>query len=179
MFSIQHSLENEHVRLNPLTVNDFDALYKLASDKKVWEQHPNKDRWQRAVFKTFFDGAMQSKGAFKIMDKRTGRVAGSTRFYDYNEQDNSIHIGYTFFGTSYWGTGLNAAVKRLMLDYVFQFVDRVHFQVGATNYRSQIAVNRLGAIKTGEQEVAYIGEQPKLNFLYELKKEDWHSRTSI
>jgi len=57
-FSIQPTLENENVRLVPLQEADFEALYEVASDPKVWEQHPNKDRWKREVFKTFFDGAM-------------------------------------------------------------------------------------------------------------------------
>jgi len=171
MFSIQTPLENERALLVPLVEADFDDLYAIASDKKVWEQHPNKDRWQETIFRTFFEGAMQSKGAFKIIDKETDLVAGSTRFYSYNEEDNSIQIGYTFLATQFWGTGLNPAVKKLMLAYAFQFVDRVYFQVGAGNLRSQIAVSRLGATKIAEQEVAYFGEQPKLNFVYELKKQ--------
>lgn len=171
MFSIQTPLENERALLVPLVEADFDDLYAIASDKRVWEQHPNKDRWQETIFRTFFEGAIQSKGAFKIIDKETGLVAGSTRFYSYNEEDNSIQIGYTFFATQFWGTGLNPAVKKLMLAHAFQFVDRVYFQVGAGNLRSQIAVSRLGATKIAEQEVAYFGEQPKLNFVYELKKQ--------
>ncbi|MDX3916153.1 MAG: GNAT family N-acetyltransferase [Pseudosphingobacterium sp.] len=171
MFSIQTPLENERALLVPLVEADFDDLYAIASDKKVWEQHPNKDRWQETIFRTFFEGAMQSKGAFKIIDKETDLVAGSTRFYSYNQEDNSIQIGYTFLATQFWGTGLNPAVKKLMLAYAFQFVDRVYFQVGAGNLRSQIAVSRLGATKIAEQEVAYFGEQPKLNFVYELKKQ--------
>jgi hypothetical protein len=27
---------------------------------------------------------MESRGAFKIIEKNTGEIAGSTRFYDYN-----------------------------------------------------------------------------------------------
>lgn len=172
-FSLQPVLENEKILLLPLEENDFDALYAVASDPKIWEQHPNKDRWREEVFRTFFEGAIQSKGAFKIIDKTTGEIAGSTRFYDYNEQENSIFIGYTFYATRYWGTGFNPAVKKLLLDYLFQFVSEVGFHVGANNVRSQIAVGRIGAKKTGEMEVNYYGEPPKLNFVYGLSKEEW------
>src|SRR5215217_9272170 len=97
-FSIQPILENEKVILYPLQEKDFEALYSVASDPKIWEQHPNKDRWKKDVFRTFFEGALQSKGAFKIIDKSTGAVAGSTRIYDHQEQDSSVFIGYTFLG---------------------------------------------------------------------------------
>jgi RimJ/RimL family protein N-acetyltransferase len=174
-FSIQPLLANEKVALYPLQETDFEALYQVASDPKVWEQHPNKDRWKKDVFRTFFDGALQSKGAFRIVDKTTGNIIGSTRFYDYNEQDNSIFIGYTFYATSYWGKGVNPAVKTLMLDYIFPFVTSVYFHIGANNIRSQIAISRIGAEKIGEQEVSYFGEAPRMNFVYEISSQKWNT----
>lgn len=168
-FSIQTPLENDKALLLPLQDSDFEALYAVASDPAVWAQHPNKDRWQREVFANFFDGAMKSGGAFRIIDKATGEVAGSSRFYDYDEAENTILIGYTFYGTRFWGKGLNPSVKKLMLDYIFQFVDKVQFHIGSHNFRSQIAITRLGAEKVGELEVAYYGEPSKLNFVYELR----------
>jgi RimJ/RimL family protein N-acetyltransferase len=174
-FNIQPELESEDLLLSPLQEDDFDALYEVASDPLIWAQHPNKDRWKKEVFQNFFTGAIQSKGAFKIVDKATGKAIGSTRFYDYDENDNSLLIGYTFYARAYWSKGVNPAVKCLMLDYIFSFVSKVGFHIGADNIRSQIAISRLGAIKVAEQEVTYFGETPKLNFVYEIKKEDWQT----
>lgn len=174
--SLQPVLENDHIVLYPLTEEDFEALYAVASDPGIWEQHPNRDRWKRDVFRTFFDGAIQSGGAFKVVDKARGTIAGSTRMYDYNEDDSSILIGYTFYATEYWGKGVNPAVKALMLDYLFQFVEHVYFHIGAVNTRSQVAITRLGARKVGEQEVAYFGEAPKLNYVYAIEKDEWLAR---
>jgi len=175
-FSLQPVLETATLRLLPLQADDFKDLYAVAADPRIWEQHPNKDRWQEPAFTTFFEGALQSKGAFKIVDKVTGATLGSTRFYDYNPEDKSIFIGYTFYGTSSWGKGINPAVKALLLDYVFEFVETVRFHIGADNVRSQMAIQRLGATKVAEQEVTYYGEQPKLNFVYELTKPAWTAR---
>lgn len=172
-FSIQPTLENERIKLLPLATSDFEALYKVASDPEIWMQHPNKDRWKREVFESFFEGAIDSKGAFKIIDKESGEIAGSSRFYNYDETNKSILIGYTFYATAYWGKGINPSVKKLMMDYIFQYVDKVLFHVGATNLRSQIAVTRLGAKKIAEENVAYYGEPAKLNFVYEIEKEKY------
>jgi len=177
--NIQPTLQNESIILFPLGEKDFDDLYKTASDPKIWEQHPNKDRWQKEVFKTFFEGAIQSKGAFKIVDKESGRIIGSTRFYDYNVEDNSIFIGYTFYETSSWGKGINPSVKAMMLDYIFHFVEKVCFHIGANNVRSQIAIGRLGAEKIGEQEVSYFGEKSQLNYIYEIKKDQWRTQSGV
>lgn len=170
---IQPILENEKVFLFPLAERDFDDLYRAASDPAVWEQHPNPDRWRLEVFRTYFEGAMQSKGAFKIVEKTSGEIIGSTRFYDYNEQESSILIGYTFLAAKFWGRGFNHAVKISLLDYIFRFVKKVYFHIGANNVRSQIAITRIGADKCGELEVNYYGEASRLNFVYEISRETW------
>ena len=174
MINIQPQLENDLVILEPLNQNDFENLYAAAADPKVWEQHPNKNRYKRDVFQTFFDGAIESKGAFKIIFKETNQVIGSSRFYDYDENDASIIVGYTFYSTDSWGKGINPSVKKLMFDYIFQFVDKIYLHVGANNIRSQIAVQRLDCTKIQEELVAYYGEEPKLNFVYEITKETWY-----
>ncbi|RXM53339.1 MULTISPECIES: GNAT family N-acetyltransferase [unclassified Chryseobacterium] len=172
-FSVQPVLESEEFQLIPLQQGDFESLYEVASDPKVWEQHPNKDRYQREVFENFFRGAIESNGAFKIVEKATGDVLGSSRYYNFDEDDNHIFIGYTFYGTKSWGKGINPKVKKLMLDYIFQHVDKVHFHIGKENFRSQKALEKLGGIKIAEEEVAYFAEPTRTNFVYEIKKEDW------
>lgn len=171
-FSIQPVLENDKYQLIPLRQGDFELLYEVASDPKVWEQHPNKDRYKREVFENFFKGAMESHGAFKIVEKSTGNILGSTRFYDFEESKNTIFIGYTFYGTNSWGKSINPQIKKLMMDYIFQFVDKVYFHIGKENFRSQIALERLGGNKIAEEEIAYFGEPARTNFVYEINKKD-------
>lgn len=172
MFNLQPTLENEFVKIQPLQGGDFEKLYEVACDQLIWEQHPNKDRYKREVFEVFFKGAIESGGAFLVFNKQTGEVIGSSRYYDYNSENKSILIGYTFFARSHWGSKYNPALKNLMLQYAFQFVDSVLFHIGANNIRSQKAIARLGASKIDEIEVKYYGEESKLNFVYEVKKEN-------
>jgi RimJ/RimL family protein N-acetyltransferase len=173
--NIQPTLENEFVKIVPLNKNDFEVLYSIASDPLILEQHPNKDRYKREVFETFFKGAIESGGAFLVFDKQTGEAIGSSRFYDYNAENKSVLIGYTFLARSHWGSKYNPALKKLMIQYAFQFVDSVIFHIGANNVRSQKAIERLGASKIDEIEVKYYGEESKLNFVYEIKKGDWQN----
>ena len=165
------NLQNELIKLVPLQVNDFEELYQVASDELIWEQHPNKMRYERAVFQNYFEGAIQSKGAFFIRDSSSNQPIGSTRFYDYDQNDSSVLIGYTFIGRQFWGKGYNKALKKVMLDYAFQFVDKVYFHIGAQNIRSQKAIEKIGATKVGEFEVEYYGEDSKLNFIYLMTKQ--------
>lgn len=166
--NLQPVLRNETVELIPLKETDFDALYVVASDPLIWEQHPNPDRYKENVFRNYFKGAMESGGAFLTKDVKTGEVIGCTRFYDYMPEKSEIKIGYTFISRDYWGKKINPQVKKLLLDYAFQYVDHVIFHVGASNIRSQKAMERIGGVKIGEEEVTYYGEKPMVNFVYEM-----------
>ena len=171
IFNLQPThLNNDFVTLIPIQETDFEELYSVANDELLWEQHPNKLRYQRDVFQNFFQGAIESKGAFFIRDAKTDIPIGSSRFYDYNEKENSILIGYTFIGRDFWGKGYNKALKKVMMDYAFQYVDTIYFHIGATNFRSQKAIEKIGGIKVDEFEVEYYGEDSKLNYIYQIKK---------
>jgi len=173
VIDIQPFLQNNMVTARPLLQTDFENLYRAASDPLIWEQHPNKYRWQLKDFENYFTGAMQSGGALLVSDAETKEVIGSSRYSDYKSDTNTISIGYTFFKRSHWGKGYNYALKWLMLDHIFPYVDTVTFYIGAVNRRSQISIERLGAIKTGEAETAYFGEPAKLDYIYSITKEKW------
>ena len=171
-FELQPTIENDLVKIQPLKPTDFELLYKIASDPLIWEQHPNKDRYQREVFQTFFKGAIESGGAFLVFNNK-GEPIGSSRFYEFDKNASSILIGYTFIAKDHWGREYNKALKSVMLKHAFKFVDTVFFHIGSTNIRSQKAIEKLGAKKMGEVEVAYYGEATKLNFIYQIEKDNW------
>jgi RimJ/RimL family protein N-acetyltransferase len=170
-FELQPSLQDEHVRIEPLQAGDFDALYAVASDPLIWEQHPNRERWRREVFENFFKGALESGGAFRVTDQENGELIGSSRYYDLKEAE--VSIGYTFIARRCWGKAYNRALKRLMLDHAFRFVDRVIFEVGAQNLRSRKAMEKLGGVLIGEKQVAYYGEPPRLNVIFQIDAANW------
>jgi RimJ/RimL family protein N-acetyltransferase len=144
IFDLQPILENEWVELRPLKEEDLDSLYLVASDPLIWEQHPQKERWKRPVFEQFFREAMDSGGAFLIVDKNGGRTMGTTRFCVLKESIRAIEIGWTFLGRDYWGGFYNREVKKLMMDYAFQYVEHIIFFINQDNIRSQKAVEKMG-----------------------------------
>jgi len=148
-FDLQPTLIGERLELRPLRPDDFDALYAAASDPLIWEQHPESDRYRRDVFQSYFDGAIESGGAVAVIDRRTGRIIGSSRYHGYDEAASEIEIGWTFLERAYWGGAYNGEMKQLMLGHAFRFVTRVVFLVGATNVRSQRAMEKIGGVRVG------------------------------
>jgi RimJ/RimL family protein N-acetyltransferase len=153
-FELQPTLRGRLLRLRPLRPEDFGALYAAASDPLIWEQHPASDRFQEPVFRTYFRDALASGGALVASDARDGQLIGSSRFHGYSEQAREIEIGWTFLIRSHWGGAYNREMKQLMLTHAARFVDRVLFVVGARNRRSQRAVEKLGAQRSGRRRQA-------------------------
>jgi len=175
-FELQPRLQDDLIRIEPLGPDDFESLYAVASDPLIWEQHPSSDRYRRDVFGNFFKGAIESGGAFRVHERATGSVIGSSRFYELDPTRSSVAIGYTFLARSAWGRGHNLSLKTLMLDHAFRFVDRATFHIGKNNLRSRRAMEKLGGVYVSEEPVSYYGEPSSANVLYAIDKDAWNRR---
>ena len=169
-FDLQPHLKGELVELRPLTAEDWDELFAVASDPLIWEQHPESDRYKKHVFREFFRDALESGGALVVIDRKTQQIIGSTRFYGHDPRKSEIEIGWTFLARKYWGGRYNAEMKRLLLDHAFKSVESVVFFVGEKNFRSQKAIEKVGATKVGIATRAYGNHPPASNVKYLISK---------
>lgn len=168
MVNLQPTLENELVTVRPLQIGDFEELYKVASDPKIWELHQNSDRHEPSVFKEFFKGAIDSKGAFVIIDKVSNRIIGSSRYKLSESSNQAVEIGWTFLSRDYWGGVYNKSFKSLMIAHAFQYFDYVLFNVDKNNFQSQRAVRKLGGIlieKSGSLKHLHTPKENGLTFI--------------
>ncbi len=175
MLDRQPVLEGEHVRLRPLTAADWDALFAIASDPLVWEQHPAHDRWKEPVFRPFFADALAGGGALLATDAKTGVVIGSSRFQGLEEAGGgSIEIGFTFLARAAWGGRYNHEMKRLMIAHALASVANVRFVVGEGNTRSRRALERIGARLTDRTEDRIMtGGVTVTHLTYVITREDF------
>lgn len=161
---LQPTLTGERVRLRPLRVDDVDALYAIAADPLLWEQHPSKDRTNARVFRAWFDEALASGGALVAEDLVSQEVIGTSRYVV--RSDTELEIGWTFLARERWGGVWNGEIKRLMLDHAFPAAAVVRFTVHVDNVRSRRAVERLGATRVGAEPDCH---GRGLNVVFELK----------
>lgn len=168
-FQGQPTLTGALLQLRPLRESDYEALFEVASDPLIWEQHPDKSRSTASGFRAFFDVALASGGALLVLDRATGAVIGSSRFHGHDEAASEVEIGWTFLARSHWGGRHNAEMKRLMLDHAFRFVKSVVFLVGPQNLRSQRAVEKIGGVREGVR----INPAGAENVVFRIRATDW------
>lgn len=166
-FDRQPVLASDLVVLRPLRTEDFDDLYGIASDPRLWKQHPSKGRTEKPVFRAWFDEALRSGGALVAEDAVSHQVIGTSRYI--SRSDDEVEIGWTFLAHSRWGGVWNGEIKRLMLAHAFATVPVVVFSVHSENLRSQRAVERLGAVQAGTEADSHGRGQ---NLLYRLRRPD-------
>ena len=163
MFDPQPTLAGQLLELRPLHPDDWGALFAVASDPLIWEQHPESDRYNEDVFRQFFADVLNSGGALVAIDRATGQIIGSSRYHGFDATESLVEIGWTFLGRRYWGGRYNGEMKRLMLEHAFKTVDQVLFIIGPENRRSRRAVEKIGAVylrvapdAKGRERVVYV-----------------------
>jgi RimJ/RimL family protein N-acetyltransferase len=174
-FDRQPNLSNDLLILRPLREDDFEDLYAVASDPLIWEQHPVKERSQRAGFTTFFREAMESKGALVAIDPGTQRIIGSSRYHPVIETAEAIEIGWTFLARSYWGGVYNRAMKELMIDHAFRFVPHVLLYIHHDNQRSQQDALKIGGERITGLDGHVLSTRPTASVIYHIPKEKWRT----
>jgi RimJ/RimL family protein N-acetyltransferase len=169
-FDLQPHLVGELIEVRPLSPEDWESLFAVASDPRIWEQHPASDRYQETVFKEFFREALESGGALIVIDRQTQKVIGSSRYFGFDREKSEIEIGWTFLARSYWGGKYNGELKQLMLNHAFRFVESVVFVIGETNLRSQKAVEKIGGVQIGRRCKTDSHGQTIENVVYQIRK---------
>ncbi|HOC13738.1 MAG TPA: GNAT family protein [Propionicimonas sp.] len=80
-----------------------------------------------------------------------GSLVGTTSLGDAHLANESIHLGWTIYGSRWWGTAVNAETKYLLLRHCFEELGfgRVKLQTDRLNVRSAAAIAKLGATREG------------------------------
>ena len=149
------TLEGQHTRLEPLTFAHQEALIAAAGDGELWNSTvtivPT-----RATMAEYIDAALQAQARgselpFVIIRKATGKVVGSTRFYEIEPKDRRVAIGYTWVSLSAQRTAVNTEAKLLLLTLAFECwkCNRVESITDVLNQQSRAAILRLGAQEEG------------------------------
>ncbi|SHM26442.1 GNAT family N-acetyltransferase [Mucilaginibacter sp. OK098] len=149
-------LEDERVLLRPLLESDYELLLPFAiNEPETWKYSylsaRGEDGMRRYIKDAHDNKAAGKEYPFIVYDKQTQSYAGSTRFYDIQQNWQTMQLGYTWYGEKFRGTGLNKHCKFLLLQFAFETVDavRVEFRADARNDRSIAAMKSIGCTPEG------------------------------
>ncbi len=149
-------LENDRVLLRSLQYDDLKYLAPFALHEP--------DTWQFSItavkgeagMKSYIEGAVTGRVEghsfpFIVFDKQADKYAGCTRYYDIQPANQSLQLGYTWYGQQFRRTGLNRHCKLLLLQHAFEQLgmERVEFRADNNNQRSIDAMKAIGCVPEG------------------------------
>ncbi len=149
------TLDGLNVRLEPLSLAHVTGLCKIGLDDELWKITMTLIR-NEAEMKQYVETALSAQAAgtalpFATIDKKSGRVAGSTRFGNIDKNNKRVEIGWTWCGKEFQRTHVNTEAKYLMLRHAFEVWGcfRVEFKTDVINEKSRNALQRIGAKEEG------------------------------
>lgn len=149
-------LEDERVLLRPLLAPDLEYLLPFAlNEADLWKYSLISPAGEEGM-QNYISTTLQNKTAgmeypFIVFDKQTNSYAGSTRFYDIQENNLTTQLGYTWYGKAFQRSGLNRHCKLLLFSFAFEQwqLERVELRADANNERSVNAMKAIGCTVEG------------------------------
>jgi RimJ/RimL family protein N-acetyltransferase len=143
------AMEAGGLRLEPLAERHREALKAAcAEDVDIWQIYAWS--WDPDHFDETFDRVMPLENWRRFVIFSGGRLVGMSFFIGIDEGRGVLEIGNTYYVPDMRGTGLNRAVKDLMIGRAIDCgIRRVEFRVDSRNKRSQAAMAKLGAVREG------------------------------
>ena len=173
-------LEGDHVLLRPMERADGSGIVEAASDGKLWELFytfiPSADEIESYLDKAFADKDAGRAMPFVVIDKRNGRLVGSTRYMRMNQAARRLEIGTTFYAQSAQRSPINSEAKLLLLSHAFEAMDClcVQLRTDAFNFQSQRAIERLGAKKDGVlRNHSILKDRVRDTVVYSILANEW------
>jgi len=180
-FRNNYTLENDRVKLVALSLDDISKVSKFSLEEPELWKYSLLSANGIENLKNYIDIALKgredgSSYPFLVFDKKFDKVAGSTRFYDFQEVHKTVQLGYTWYGKDFQGTGLNKNCKYLLLEFAFEKLNlhRVEFRADANNARSIAAMKSLGCTVEGIlRSNCAAGDERRDSIVLSILKDEW------
>jgi RimJ/RimL family protein N-acetyltransferase len=177
-----YTLEDELVLLRPLLTTDLEYLLPFAiNEPDTWYYSAKNPAGEDGMRKYIAEAQLLRESGkeypFIVYDKTTGQYAGSTRFYDIQNEHKAVQLGYTWYGKDFRGTAVNKHCKFLLLSFVFETMgfERLEFRADARNERSIAAMKSIGCTVEGilrNNMTLYHGER-RSSIILSILKDEW------
>ncbi len=145
------TLTGKAIRLEPLRPAHATALLEAGRPSEIWEWMPTRpltaetiDGWLEKATEAESQGR---EYPFVVVLVQDGRVVGSTRYLDVQEDNRTVEIGWTWYAPDTWGGVVNPEAKYLLMRHAFDDwrAIRVALKTDVRNVHSRAAIKKLGA----------------------------------
>jgi N-acetyltransferase len=149
------TLSARGITLVPLGLEHEAGLRAAAADGELWKLRitsvPEPENTRKYIEDAL---AMREAGhrfAFAVLDEVSGKLLGCSSYHDIVPAVKRVEIGWTWYGQSSQRSHVNTTAKLLLMTHAFETLGChvVGWRTDNFNFKSQAAIERLGAKKDG------------------------------
>ena len=175
-------LEGRHATLEPLELRHAGELFEAGKDAGIWEYMPRAPltSWADAtalIREALAEEATGRQIPFAIIDAKSGKAAGSTRYLEIRREHLGLEIGWTWLGPAYQRTGINTECKYLLLSHAFEALTamRVQLKTDRRNVQSRRAIERIGGVLEGtlRSHMSMWNGDVRDSVYYSILRDEW------
>ena len=175
-------LEDERALLRPLQKEDAEYFhFNSEHEPDLWKYGQVTAAGKENLYNYFNEAAdnrdKQKEYPFVVFDKLTGEWAGSTRFYDIQQQFASTQLGYTWYGKKFQRTGLNRHCKFLIFQFVFEQwgLNRLELRADIDNKPSIAAMKAIGCKEEGilREHMITVTGKVRSSIIFSVLRKEW------
>lgn len=175
-------LETQKVLLRPVEEDDYDEFLQLAKqDAAMWQyfslnlgDEVQLTQWMEMGFA---DKKAGTRRPFTIIEKATGKIAGSSSMGNISYHDLRLEIGWSWLGKDFRSTGINRHAKFSMMNYAFEQLhfERVEFKTDVENARARKGLQNIGGIEEGilRSHMTMWNNRRRTSIYYSVLKDEW------
>ena len=176
------ALETSKVILRPIAESDYDSFLGLAKkDVDMWYYFTfnlgDEQQLKSWMAMAFADKKAGTRRPFTIIEKETGKIAGSTSMGNISYHDLRLEIGWSWLGTDFRSTGLNRHAKYSMMKYAFDelMFERVEFKTDVMNVRARKGLENVGGKEEGilRSHMTMWNNRRRTSIYYSVLREEW------
>ncbi len=177
-------LETDKVILRPVEEKDYDSFLQIAQqDEDMWYYFSynlgDEAQLTKWMSMAFAEKKAETRRPFTIIDKATGKIAGSSSMGNISYHDLRFEIGWSWLGKDFRSTGINRHAKFSMMNYAFEQLhfERVEFKTDVENARARKGLQNVGGIEEGilRSHMTMWNNRRRTSIYYSVLKNEWPS----
>ncbi len=176
------TLSGKTITLQPLKLQHTVDLCQVGFDPRIWQWMLYGDIDNESKMLVFVQDLLKRQESgfdlpFAVVDNKSGMAVGCTRFMEIEPANQKLEIGGTWYGIKYQRTAVNTEAKYLLLRHAFEVFGciRVQLKTDRLNTRSQVAIERIGAVREGILRSHMITPSGRIRdtVMYSILAEEW------
>jgi N-acetyltransferase len=149
------TLSARGISLVPLSLEHEAGLRTAAADGELWKLRitsvPEPENTRKYIEDALAMREAGNRFAFAVLDEASGTLLGCSSYHDIVPAVKRVEIGWTWYRQSSQRSHVNTTAKLMLMTHAFETLGChvVGWRTDNFNFKSQAAIERLGAKKDG------------------------------